>query len=1364
MSTLLATIRGDINNLKKYVEGLINHLKTTRPSPGTKFEVEIRFRSYTEKLGISFRQFHLIQKYLGRFGLKPIITTTVDQSQPHDRYKYASIRRTEDEENGNINWSIKRPIITPIDNYNFNIRYAISQEIPINQVLSLKPETKRRKERYSYAYGNDYRVDLTKVNNGESFELELELKEESWNLEEAYGKNLYTVITQLLCALHDTEYIYPVRLYRSIVEFFHTTMHVNPIRGRPGTINHKMLFQARNLNARDMVTGGLTGNPTSEYNVTIKADGERKLLIIHSTGVWLLMGPDQANWLYPFQEGILQKITTHTHRDPTGTIFEGELVPIDKRKAKAPNTKYWFLIFDCLARSTNNLDVGDSSVQNLTHTNRLLVARQAKPSLDLLGTVKLNNGQSLLTASIKDFFGFNSATTLFELIRKLELRKSINYYAYEDDGYIFTANNMPYNYKADYSGYQNVSVYWIKTNDNTWRNNQGSIMYRRNNTLIEQTPGSQLHKMISIDAEWYSSQSLKWILQPNKNVWVAQNGRQWITTNPLTASSQSRRGARKAREESDTIQEINGDLWQTIKIFERGHKPISKMPLHMRKLTRFPDICKWKPPNQLTIDFATIRHGNHLQLMVSGFDRSLVPFTGTPHHPFITNPNSQPYGPVDHNNEKTLNIVDKVTIVEYAWNYDSKNPMMIPIKIRHDKTRPNQMDIANAVWSDIQDPIDIQTMQGNTFRFMRKYHNRIKWKLFSQLFKDVDREYTLLDIGSGIGGDSLKMLKARRIVMVEPNDSHLKELQQRLRSIFHQTITQIILPSDNQEQVKQKTDKAIQDGHRVVIVKTIGEDNDTISRVVNIWLGGPAQRLSMMLSLSFFWESSEHLDRLAKTILTNLDPAGRGIFLTIDGRTVHHAFHPIRLTSYSESNISSSSNISSLSNTSSSPKLLESESRSDINTLGGQRSDYDTSKFGTATLKYNATDDSLLINIPDSIVTNQQEWLVYLDELASRLSSRFQLDSTIRADQESFMSGAEYRLSSMYTGGHIYPKGTSLNIPLETSRSIKQHSGAKQQGIYKSIESPIQTIKSRSTIQQNRSVSKLTTKLGKISISGTHVDKITTTIKPSGSVIVTSPSKISGNRPTSIIQPIIQIKPVSTELPMLPIRYDHLTDTGIGDDVVQTLNISWYKEHPVVRIATIADGSCFFHGVLKAFYEPYANTKNYTTRKTIVQRLRRDLAVSLNQNDPRAKVVQGEKPKTYYQTANNGQWVDLSVQQSIGLTLEFDPRLEGMETFINSMRDIGSELYNYISDMLEIDIYVMHVTTKDLTLIFRSELSATTSNTSTSSKDHFIVVIAGNGRHYETVGIDMGTKGIQTMFKHSHPFIKAAILGQQRYR
>ncbi|GAG79847.1 unnamed protein product, partial [marine sediment metagenome] len=130
----------------------------------------------------------------------------------------------------------------------------------------------------------------------------------------------------------------------------------------------------------------------------------------------------------------------------------------------------------------------------------------------------------------------------------------------------------------------------------------------------------------------------------------------------------------------------------------------------------------------------------------------------------------------------------------------------------------------------------------------------------------VKQGLTLLDIGSGRGGDVSKWRNYSKIVAVEPNPEHIVELQRRIA-------------------LNGMSD-------RVLIVNTGGEDIVTIHNAVRHFIGGRVDVVSMMLSMSFFWRSQSMVNRLVNTIISNIKPDGKMIFLTIDGDLVEQTFEP----------------------------------------------------------------------------------------------------------------------------------------------------------------------------------------------------------------------------------------------------------------------------------------------------------------------------------------------------------------------------------------------------------------------------------------------------------------------------------------
>ena len=252
-----------------------------------------------------------------------------------------------------------------------------------------------------------------------------------------------------------------------------------------------------------------------------------------------------------------------------------------------------------------------------------------------------------------------------------------------------------------------------------------------------------------------------------------------------------------------------------------------KNPLFRRNLSAFPDICKWKPKEELTIDFlikwkADINSpiGRSLELF-SGDRGGLKQFTESE---------------VDNRSELTLNLPNN-TVVEYGYDYERKT--LVPTRVRHDKTKPNAYEIAMDVWKDISTPIEKETLEGEDFILLRRYHNRIK----RDLFDSVSEEKYLLDIGSGRGGDVFKWKKFDKILAVEPNPEHIKELERRL------------------------SEAGMLD--KVFILQSGGEETGKIRKAADEWFGKGVRVdvISMMLSMTFFWQSSSLVDALVSTFV-----------------------------------------------------------------------------------------------------------------------------------------------------------------------------------------------------------------------------------------------------------------------------------------------------------------------------------------------------------------------------------------------------------------------------------------------------------------------------------------------------------------
>ena len=1035
--------------------------------------------------------------------------------------------------------------------------------------------------------GGTARLDLTVItaltgkNVGhQTYEVELEL------LDRRYLPQFSSTIETILRLIQDTTIIYTTQQRGDLFSYINGLLGKRPDRE---LLNPEIVVQARNLNMKDLVWGGIVGNPTTSYAVAHKADGIRRLLAFTPQGIWLILPPFYATFV---DSTVIPTIT--------GTVLEGELIAKGvNRQPGAPNSKYWFLTYDCLSAG------GDRSIQNQSLIDRRVVCQGIADKFKddrllsiwtkTLEVLDLNRQGMPIPDRVAQFF--KVMNTMFAQENNL---------AYAQDGLIFTPIFSPYN------------------------------------------PGSD------------------------------------------------------------------------------------QKPLHERILTRYPDICKWKPREKMTIDFSIEWYSDQAGIgkgeeekkdkirlysgeRVKGAPLRLVPFEGSFFNTFS--------GEVDHQNPVTRPLSDG-TIVEYRFDLDRQ--MMVPVRPRTDKTYPNKIDVAISNWDWVHDPVKKETLLGETFDLVFKYHNRIKNGLFKSATQNY-RDPTLLDIGSGRGGDVAKWRNFSRIVAVEPNQDYLPELQRRI-------------------ELNGMKDK-------VLVLNTGGEDSAAISAAVNEFLGGPADVGALMLSMSFFWRSPEMLDALAQTLLQGVKEDGEIIFLTIDGELVSEMFDPAF-------------------------RGLK------LNKL----------ELGPATLEYvdqtaEGGNIELHIDIPGTIVEKQTEWLVRLYDLTLRMPN-FEIKHLHRADTEKFLSSKEDVYTQMYSFGQIsrtQPEREATNAPALPAIKINPRETRKGGGnipIPKKVEEGLPE-----AVDPAPPIAKLPER---------EKDRPIQTALPTIPKLARVPreeERTERNEERKDIRQALAQHPIRVTIPVRPARPPRrrqlgwLTvrappkpdEPGIGDDVVQSLNVPWYQN--VVRIADIGDGSCFMHALLKSFYQPYQDNNSYGFRTGLVDKLRRDIAYALQlpavfpDGEPipvdeetirqrrelgylRGVIAEDFPYKINYETASDGAFPNIFLVQLAGEFLTdphgrpIDFSLPGLQQLFNSHRDLGDEVYGYIADLFDLDVFVTYAYPENL----ETHIDTLPNE---FERNRPAIVIAGNGIHYEVVGIDT-PDGYQTVYMPDDPFIAALVEQKQR--
>ena len=187
----------------------------------------------------------------------------------------------------------------------------------------------------------------------------------------------------------------------------------------------------------------------------------------------------------------------------------------------------------------------------------------------------------------------------------------------------------------------------------------------------------------------------------------------------------------------------------------------------------------------------------------------------------------------------------------------------------------------------------------------------------------------------------------------------------------------------------------------------------------------------------------------------------------------------------------------------------------------------------------------------------------------------------------------------------------------------------------------------------------------------------------------------------------------------------------------------------LIRINTPGDGSCLFHAIENGFSIPYYQEMingEKMDRNNIVRHMRKSLATKLA-----SKVSSDPNSKTYYELINSGNTAEFQVSDNLP---EYNYSLENMQKQLASNNNIGYGYIEFISNVLNKNIYILSSTGKDIYPFGKSELA------NIYKKDRLSIVLyyienekSNNLDHYELIGV-MNDGVVDTHFEPDHYFIK----------
>jgi hypothetical protein len=386
------------------------------------------------------------------------------------------------------------------------------------------------------------------------------------------------------------------------------------------------------------------------------------------------------------------------------------------------------------------------------------------------------------------------------------------------------------------------------------------------------------------------------------------------------------------------------------------------------------DTLKFKFPSTMTIDFYIDNKNQYTDKTI--FDIKV----------YDKNNNNILFNPVNgynlnltvYNDDKLYYILDTGMIVESL--YDKEKKTFYPLRIRYDKTTPNFISVANDVFNDIINPIELDTLvkllhdkynsssggrgklyleeclkggderkgderkgderkgderkgderkgderkDDNCLSGMRKYNNIIK----RDLIMEYAKEKKVLDLGFGYGGDIHKYSDAnvKFVWGVEPN-------------------------IDNYTEAKNRISKKYSMKNKVKIIHLKAQDSgdifDNMKDSKNKDQKGDI--VSLFFSLTFFFENENELDRLINTIAQGVKIGGYLIGATMDGQSTYEYL-----------------------------KDVKNKGITDCFEINKYYEDNDKIGFGK----------KIKINLKDTIVKDQFEWLVDFDIFVDKLDKR----------------------------------------------------------------------------------------------------------------------------------------------------------------------------------------------------------------------------------------------------------------------------------------------------------------------------------------------------------------------------------------
>jgi hypothetical protein len=655
-------------------------------------------------------------------------------------------------------------------------------------------------------------------------------------------------------------------------------------------------------------------------------------------------------------------------------------------------------------------------------------------------------------------------------------------------------------------------------------------------------------------------------------------------------------------------------------------------PAKDRVLTVVPDLCKWKPSDQLTIDFSIQRKvlpSGRAGLMLYSSNRGAPPvlFQGTSENPFDQETMVLQHHPL-------TDSLPSGKIVEYGWN--SEKGYFEPKKLRPDKISGNDLEVAIQIWMDIANPIPITALTGDDLSHLESYQERTFHRLISP--NDV-----WIDFGSSIDDKTT-------LDLLGPHWNQFKQVY---------VVSEVKAPSNLPENVKWIKGKSISFIHKKLkdvkanlitlafAFSQRGTNEINIQELIQPFLLSEKTTVIIMdyeaHAMDQFFNS--HLARAPYTLKSvklnkkNVESLNTLSMFKIDGEE-HLAL--------------------SLTDNSLGPlRMLDSWTFADESYMSDE--ERTTAKWQVVAV-YDVPSSlpifkSDLVKSAKNTYPLKRVWYVINETKKEYISLPRPVSKGMIDFIDKHSNIFKWSSSDIYTyvntwSTHIPPREFKLreglfNKTVETKeRELVKKVSPKKSSPKKS--SPKKSSPKKSSLKKS-SPPRITSRRAGLRSGGSNFEFSTET---------------------------------NQERDLLMIR----------DDVVEELDTSWFKGK-VVRIGCLGSGnSCFFHSVLKGYLKSYQEDSDRKFRENFVKNVRVAAAEALemtNPDDPDERTFYETAP--LLSEIAKDQDPDTFEDEDVT-----DFSLEGIKDLLLSNDFLGDEVYGLICQLFGISIFVLRGTNKDL--------------------------------------------------------------------